>query len=599
MTDYVIGIDLGTTNSCVGVWKNGKAEIIPDSQGNRITPSYVSFTNEQRLIGAAAKKQITKNIKNTIYDAKRLIGRNFLDPYIQEDLKLYPFKIIKDPKQDRPLIEVEFKGEKKQFLPQEISAMILSHLKVQAEVFLGKKITNAVITVPAYFNEGQKTATRDAGRIAGLNVLKIINEPTAAAIAFGLDQKFNSSKNIFIFDLGGGTFDVSILKLDHSRFKVLAINGNTHLGGEDFDNELVKYCIEEFKKKTDIDISKNERAKKRLKFYCEEVKKDLSTLYESCIDIDGLAEGEDFCITINRSTFENKCKYLFEKCREPMKQALNDANLKINDIDEVVMVGGSSRIPKIQKIVSSFFNGKKLSMKINGDEAVAIGATIQGAILKIEDNVENLKISDINPISIGTNISNDVMDVLIPKGSIIPCKVSKFYGTSSDNQTSVLFDLYQGERKNYHDNYYLGGFEIYELREALEGEVKFEVVAELDENSILKVSAKEIGGTHYKDIEIKGVNKLTKDEINWFSKQELVYKEEDVLFSKKIKAKNELNDYIYNQKNEVIKLSETKKNIILSKLDEFLNWIKDNTTASVGIYQKKLDEIKEFIKNEK
>ena len=599
MTDYVIGIDLGTTNSCVGIWKNGKPEIIPDSLGNRIIPSYVSFTNEQRLIGSAAKKQLTKNIKNTVYDAKRLIGRTFSDPCIQEDLKLYPFKIMKDPKQDRPLIEVEFKGEKKQFLPQEISAMILSYLKFQVEEFLDTKITNAVITVPAYFNEGQKTATRDAGRIAGLNVLKIINEPTAAAVAFGLDQKFNSFKNIFIFDLGGGTFDVSILKLDHSKFEVLSINGNTHLGGEDFDNELVKYCLEEFRKETGIDVSKNEKAKKTLKFYCEEVKKDLSTLYESTIDIASFAEGEDFCITINRSTFEYKCKYLFEKCREPMKQALNDANLTINDIDEVVMVGGSSRIPKIQEMVSGFFNGKKLCMKINGDEAVAIGATIQGAILKIEDNVENLKISDINPITIGTDVINDEMSVLIPKGTIIPCKVSKTYVTSRDNQTEVLFELYQGERKNYRENYYLGGFEINELREAPKGEVRFEVVAELDENSILKVSAKEIEGKHYKDIEIKGVNKLTKDEINWFSKQEFVYKEEDVLFSKKIKAKNELNDYIYNQKNEVTKLSETKKNIILSKLDEFLNWIKGNTTASVGIYQKKLDEIKEFIQNEK
>ena len=397
---------------------------------------------------------------------------------------------MKDPKQDRPLIEVEFKGEKKQFLPQEISAMILSYLKLQVEEFLDTKITNAVITVPAYFNEGQKTATRDAGRIAGLNVLKIINEPTAAAVAFGLDQKFNSFKNIFIFDLGGGTFDVSILKLDHSKFEVLSINGNTHLGGEDFDNELVKYCLEEFRKETGIDVSKNEKAKKRLKVYCEDVKKELSTLYESSIDIDSFAEGKDFCKTINRATFENKCKYLFEKCIEPMKQALNDANLGINDIDEVVMVGGSSRIPKIQEMVSKFFNGKKLSMKINGDEAVAIGATIQGAILKIEDNVENLKISDINPISIGISTINDEMSVLIPKGTIIPCKVSQFYGTSRDNQTSALLELYQGERNKCSYNYYLGEFKIMKLREAPKSEVKFEIVADLDENSILKVSAK-------------------------------------------------------------------------------------------------------------
>ncbi len=447
MNDYVIGIDLGTTNSCVGVWKNGKTEIIADSQENRIIPSYVSFTKDQRLIGAAAKKQITKNIKNTIYDAKRLIGRNYSDEHVQEDMKLYPFKIIKDPKEDRPLIEVIYKGEKKAFLPQEISAMILSQLKNQSEEYLGTTIKNAVITVPAYFNEGQKTATRDAGRIAGLNVLRIINEPTAAAIAYGLQNQFNTSKNIFVFDLGGGTFDVSILKLEHNTFKVLATNGNTHLGGEDFDNQLVKYCIEEFKQEKGIDISKNDKAKRRLKVFCEELKKDLSVNLESNIDIDGLAEGEDFEMSINRSTFEHLCQNLFEKCKEPMKQALKDANLTVNNIDDIVMVGGSSRIPAIQEIVKQFFNGKELSMKINADEAVAIGATIQGAVIKVEDNIEDIIIKDINPISIGTNMVNDVMSVLIPKGTQIPCKISNTYLTIKDNQKVMAFNIYQGERK--------------------------------------------------------------------------------------------------------------------------------------------------------
>ena len=559
MKDYVIGIDLGTTNSCVGVWKNGKAEIIADSQGNRIIPSYVSFTKDQRLIGAAAKKQITKNIKNTIYDAKRLIGRNYSDEHVQEDMKLYPFKIIKDPKEDRPLIEVIYKGEKKAFLPQEISAMILSQLKNQSEEYLGTTIKNAVITVPAYFNEGQKTATRDAGRIAGLNVLRIINEPTAAAIAYGLQNQFNTSKNIFVFDLGGGTFDVSILKLEHNTFKVLATNGNTHLGGEDFDNQLVKYCIEEFKQEKGIDISNNDKAKRRLKVFCEDLKKDLSVNLESNIDIDGLAEGEDFEMSINRSTFEHLCQNLFEKCKEPMKQALKDANLTINNIDDIVMVGGSSRIPAIQEIVKQFFNQKQLSMKINADEAVAIGATIQGAVIKVEDNIEDIIIKDINPISIGTNSKNNLMSVLIPKGTQIPCKISNTFRTIKDNQTEMLFDIYQGERKNYNENNYLGGFEIDGLRKAPKGDVNFEVVAELDENSILKVSAKEIGGTKYRDIEIKGVNKLTKDEITWFSKQEILFNEDDMLFTKKVKAKEELNNYIYKQKKEAEKMSESKK----------------------------------------
>ena len=598
MKDYVIGIDLGTTNSCVGVWKNGKAEIIADSQGNRIIPSYVSFTKDQRLIGAAAKKQITKNIKNTIYDAKRLIGRNYSDEHVQEDMKLYPFKIIKDPKEDRPLIEVIYKGEKKAFLPQEISAMILSQLKNQSEEYLGTTIKNAVITVPAYFNEGQKTATRDAGRIAGLNVLRIINEPTAAAIAYGLQNQFNTSKNIFVFDLGGGTFDVSILKLEHNTFEVLATNGNTHLGGEDFDNQLVKYCIEEFKQEKGIDISNNDKAKRRLKVYCEDLKKALSVNLESNIDIDGLAEGEDFEMSINRSTFEHLCQNLFEKCKEPMKQALKDANLTINNIDDIVMVGGSSRIPAIQEIVKNFFNRKQLSMKINADEAVAIGATIQGAVIQVEDNIEDLNIKDINPISIGLSIINNKMAVLIPKGTQIPCKKSDTYFTTKDNQTIASFNIYQGERKNYNENHYLGGFEIDGLRKAPEGEVKFEVVAELDENSILKVSAKEIGGTKYRDIEIKGVNKLTKDEITWFSKQEILFNEDDMLFTKKVKAKEELNNYIYKQIKEAEKMvSESKKNQIIDKLEEYIKWIKGNDTASVGMYKNKLNEIKKFIEN--
>ena len=568
MKDYVIGIDLGTTNSCVGVWKNGKAEIIADSQGNRIIPSYVSFTKDQRLIGAAAKKQITKNIKNTIYDTKRLIGRNYSDEHVQEDMKLYPFKIIKDPKEDRPLIEVIYKGEKKAFLPQEISAMILSQLKNQSEEYLGTTIKNAVITVPAYFNEGQKTATRDAGRIAGLNVLRIINEPTAAAIAYGLQNQFNTSKNIFVFDLGGGTFDVSILKLEHNTFEVLATNGNTHLGGEDFDNQLVKYCIEEFKQEKGIDISNNDKAKRRLKVFCEDLKKDLSVNLESNIDIDGLAEGEDFEMSINRSTFEHLCQNLFEKCKEPMKQALKDANLTVNNIDDIVMVGGSSRIPAIQEIVKQFFNQKQLSMKINADEAVAIGATIQGAVIKVEDNIEDIIIKDINPISIGTNSKNNLMSVLIPKGTQIPCKISNTFRTIKDNQTEMLFDIYQGERKNYNENNYLGGFEIDGLRKAPKGDVNFEVVAELDENSILKVSAKEIGGTKYRDIEIKGVNKLTKEDIAWFSKQEILFNEDDMLFTKKVKAKEELNNYIYKQIKEAEKMvSESKKNQISIRFD--------------------------------
>ncbi len=415
-SDVIIGIDLGTTFSCVGVWKNNKIEIVPNSSGKRLTPSYVYFDNQKRLIGDPAKNKIAKNAEKTVYDVKRLIGRNYSDPHVQNDMKLWPFKVEKDENIDKPLISIELNGKPEKFYPQQISAMILSDLKNSAEEFLGKKIKNAIITVPAYFNEGQRKATKEAGEIAGLNVVRIINEPTAAALAYGFNNQFDDVKTILVFDLGGGTFDVSILKLEKSEFKVLSINGNTHLGGEDFDNRLVKYCADKFEEENNINIMNNQKALRLLKKYCEQVKIELSNNLEANIDIDRLAEGYDFELNIHRTDFEDCCKDLFDKCFPPITQALEDANLQKEDIDEIVLVGGSTRIPKIQEKLKEYFNGKELSKKINSDEAVAEGATIQAQLIKDGKINDTIKFIDINPIS----LEIEKMTIMIPKNTPIP-----------------------------------------------------------------------------------------------------------------------------------------------------------------------------------
>ena len=585
MSDEIpaIGIDLGTTYSCVGVWRNNKVDIIPNSDGGRTTPSVVSFTKTERLIGETAKNNI-KNYKNTVYDAKRMIGRKYNDPEIQRDMKIWPFEVVPDPNSDRPMVKVEYLGETKTFLPEEISSMILQRLVSEANDYLGKTVKDAIITVPAYFNNNQRQATKIAGQIAGINVLRMINEPTAAAIAYGLDNKKNDEQNILIFDLGGGTFDVSILNFEGSLLEVRATRGDTHLGGEDFDDRLIHYCIDEFKNDTGNDISKNEKAKRRLKVACEKAKKNLSSAQETMIDIDALAEGEDFNIKINRPKFEDLCRDLFEKCIPPITEALKDAELKKEDINEIVMVGGSSRIPKVIEIVKAYFNGKEVNKSIHPDEAVAYGAAIQAAIANNvqDDGLEKLVLLDVTPLSLGVELKGGEMDVLINRNTTIPCKKSTTYQNVRDNQPQVRIKVFQGERKFVKDNHFLGEF-IMKIPPKKRGEVKIEVTFEEDINGILVVSAKELSSKNVEKIKIdQDKNVLSQEEIARLMKEAERFKKQDEEKALDNKSKIDLENYAIKVKNDPKK----KK-----KAEEILSWIRKNQDEKKSVYEQKKKEL--------